>query len=50
MANSSQTTVQTYKEYTSAVHYKLGEYSIVDGYHTITQTVAEYPRGIHGRP
>ena len=50
MANSFQTTNETFQEYLPAVSFILAESPTLNGYHTLTQTVAEYPRGDHGRP
>ena len=50
MANTFQTNTETLKEYLPALSYELAQFPNFSGYHTLTQTVAEYPRGDHGRP
>ena len=50
LGNTFETNTHTSKEYYPALSFELGAYPQYDGYHTKTETVAEYPRGDHGRP
>ena len=50
LGNTFETNTHTTKEYFSALPLLIGLYPQYEGYHTKTETVAEYPRGAHGRP